>query len=193
MMNYQKYSKGYFMPPEIDLEWAKKDAPDHAPVWCSVDMRDGNQSLIIPMNLDEKLAFYKMLIKVGFKEIEVGFPSASQTDFDFVRQLIDDHKRLSDLCAELTAQRDTLRSEKRTLEERVRELDAELARMVFHELSHQVVYVNDDTMFNESYATAVERLGVAQWLKTEASAAARGKVIQAARCSVRVCSVHRFA
>ena len=55
MMNYQKYSKGYFMPPEIDLEWAKKDAPDKAPIWCSVDMRDGNQALIIPMNLDEKL------------------------------------------------------------------------------------------------------------------------------------------
>ena len=87
MMNYQKYSKGYFMPPEIDLEWAKKDAPDHAPVWCSVDMRDGNQSLIIPMNLDEKLAFYKMLIKVGFKEIEVGFPAASDTEYEFLRRL----------------------------------------------------------------------------------------------------------
>ena len=66
MMNYQKYSKGYFMPPEMDLEWAKKDALDKAPVWCSVDMRDGNQALIIPMNLDEKLEFYKMLLKVGF-------------------------------------------------------------------------------------------------------------------------------
>ena len=89
MMNYQKYSKGYFMPPEIDLEWAKKDAPDKAPIWCSVDMRDGNQALIIPMNLDEKLEFYKMLLKVGFKEIEVGFPAASETEYTFLRTLID--------------------------------------------------------------------------------------------------------
>jgi hypothetical protein len=86
MMNYQKYSKGYFMPPEIDLEWAKKDAPDHAPVWCSVDLRDGNQSLIIPMSLEEKLEFYKMLLKVGFKEIEIGFPAASETEYEFLRR-----------------------------------------------------------------------------------------------------------
>ena len=73
MPAHKKYSKGYFLPPTIDLDWAKKEYPDHAPIWCSVDLRDGNQALVIPMSLDEKIEFYKMLVKVGFKEIEVGF------------------------------------------------------------------------------------------------------------------------
>ena len=78
-MNHTKYTKGYYMPPEIRLDWLRKDAPDKAPIWCSVDLRDGNQSLIIPMSLDEKLAFFDLLVRVGFKEIEVGFPAASET------------------------------------------------------------------------------------------------------------------
>ena len=89
MQNYTKYRKGYYLPPVLDLSWAKKEYPDHAPVWCSVDLRDGNQSLIIPMSLDEKIEFYKMLVKIGFKEIEVSFPSASEDDFNFVRDLIE--------------------------------------------------------------------------------------------------------
>ena len=104
MKNYQKYSKGYFMPPEIDLEWAKKDAPDKAPVWCSVDMRDGNQALIIPMNLDEKLEFYKMLLKVGFKEIEVGFPAASETEYEFLRRLVEDDLIPDDVTIQVLTQ-----------------------------------------------------------------------------------------
>ncbi len=104
MMNYQKYSKGYFMPPEMDLEWAKKDAPDKAPVWCSVDMRDGNQALIIPMNLDEKLEFYKMLLKVGFKEIEVGFPAASETEYEFLRRLVEDDLIPDDVTIQVLTQ-----------------------------------------------------------------------------------------
>ena len=103
-MNFHKYSKGYFMPPEIDLEWAKKDAPDHAPVWCSVDMRDGNQALIIPMNLDEKLEFYKMLLEVGFKEIEVGFPAASDTEYEFLRRLVDDDLIPDDVTIQVLTQ-----------------------------------------------------------------------------------------
>jgi len=104
MMNYQKYSKGYFMPPEMDLEWAKKDAPDKAPIWCSVDMRDGNQALIIPMNLDEKLEFYKMLLKVGFKEIEVGFPAASETEYEFLRRLVEDDLIPDDVTIQVLTQ-----------------------------------------------------------------------------------------
>ncbi|MBO6201981.1 MAG: 2-isopropylmalate synthase, partial [Selenomonas sp.] len=103
-MNYQKYSKGYFMPPEMDLEWAKKDAPDKAPIWCSVDMRDGNQALIIPMNLDEKLEFYKMLLKVGFKEIEVGFPAASETEYEFLRRLVEDDLIPDDVTIQVLTQ-----------------------------------------------------------------------------------------
>ena len=63
-------------------EWTKKDHIEKAPAWCSVDLRDGNQSLIVPMSLDEKLEFYDMLIKIGFKEIEVGFPAASETEYE---------------------------------------------------------------------------------------------------------------
>lgn len=104
MMNYKKYSKGYFMPPEIDLEWAKKDAPDHAPIWCSVDLRDGNQSLMIPMSLDEKLEFYKTLIKIGFKEIEVGFPAASETEYAFLRRLVEDNLIPDDVTVQVLTQ-----------------------------------------------------------------------------------------
>ena len=89
MKNVEKYQKGYFMPPEIDYSWLKKEYPDQAPVWCSVDLRDGNQALVVPMSLDEKLEFYKMLIKMGFKEIEVGFPAASDTEYALIRRLIE--------------------------------------------------------------------------------------------------------
>lgn len=89
MENYKKYARGYFLPPEITADWAKKEYIDHAPIWCSVDLRDGNQSLIVPMSLDEKIAFFKLLVSVGFKEIEVGFPAASETEYDFLRALID--------------------------------------------------------------------------------------------------------
>ncbi len=89
MMDATKYKRNYFMPPEQSLDWAKKEYIDKAPAWCSVDLRDGNQALIVPMSLDEKIEFYKMLVKVGFKEIEVGFPAASETEYDFLRALID--------------------------------------------------------------------------------------------------------
>ena len=79
MMNPNKYERQYFMPPETSLEWTKKEYITKAPTWCSVDLRDGNQALIIPMSLDEKVEFFKYLVKVGFKEIEVGFPAASET------------------------------------------------------------------------------------------------------------------
>jgi 2-isopropylmalate synthase len=89
MMNVQKYQKGYYMPPVVDMSWTKKEYADHAPIWCSVDLRDGNQSLIIPMSLEDKIEFYKMLVKMGFKEIEVGFPAASETEYAFLRTLVE--------------------------------------------------------------------------------------------------------
>lgn len=88
-MNYKKYTRQYFMPPETCMEWAKKDHVDHAPVWCSVDLRDGNQALVVPMTLEQKLDFFKLLVKIGFKEIEVGFPAASETEYEFLRALIE--------------------------------------------------------------------------------------------------------
>lgn len=77
------------MPPKDCMEWAKKEYISKAPVWCSVDLRDGNQALVEPMSLEEKLEFFKLLVKVGFKEIEVGFPAASETEYEFLRTLIE--------------------------------------------------------------------------------------------------------
>lgn len=104
MENHKKYSKGYFMPPEIDYSFMNKEYPDHAPIWCSVDLRDGNQSLIIPMSLDEKIEFYKTLVKIGFKEIEVGFPAASDTEYALLRRLIEDNLIPDDVTVQVLTQ-----------------------------------------------------------------------------------------
>ncbi len=92
------------MPPEIILDWASKEYPTKAPVWCSVDLRDGNQSLIIPMSLDEKIEFYKTLVKVGFKEIEVGFPAASDTEYALLRKLIEENLIPDDVTVQVLTQ-----------------------------------------------------------------------------------------
>ena len=89
MMDATKYQTGYYPAPRSNREWAERDHIDQAPVWCSVDLRDGNQSLVIPMDLGEKLVFYRKLIQIGFREIEVGFPAASETEYEFLRTLID--------------------------------------------------------------------------------------------------------
>jgi len=89
MQNCNKYKIGYFMPPERSTKWVNKDHADKAPVWCSVDLRDGNQALIVPMSLEEKLEFFTFLVELGFKEIEVGFPAASDTEYEFLRTLIE--------------------------------------------------------------------------------------------------------
>ena len=89
MENCKKYTRGYFMPPVNEYKWVKKEYIDKAPIWCSVDLRDGNQSLIVPMSLEEKVEFFKELVKIGFKEIEVGFPAASETEYVFLRTLIE--------------------------------------------------------------------------------------------------------
>src|SRR5690625_1285583 len=83
-----------FVPFEHDFSertWPSKRIT-HPPIWMSTDLRDGNQSLIEPMSVERKLRFFEQLIQIGFKEIEVGFPSASQTDFDFVRKLVDENR-----------------------------------------------------------------------------------------------------
>ena len=91
MKNVEKYQPLYYMPPEEHTGWVKQDRITKAPIWCSVDLRDGNQALITPMSLDEKLKYYKFLLGIGFKEIEVGFPAASETEYAFMRTLIDDN------------------------------------------------------------------------------------------------------
>ena len=104
MKNYQKYEKSYFMPPEITYDWVKKDAVEQPPKWCSVDLRDGNQALIEPMSLDEKLEFFQMLVDIGFKEIEVGFPAASETEYQFMRTLIEKNMIPDDVTVQVLTQ-----------------------------------------------------------------------------------------
>ena len=87
---YDKYEKQFFAPSGVTMDWTKKNYIDKPPMWCSVDLRDGNQALIIPMSLEEKLEFFKLLCRVGFKEIEVGFPAASETEYEFCRKIIDE-------------------------------------------------------------------------------------------------------
>ena len=104
MEGYQKYEKAYFMPPEPCYDWVKKDGLDKAPIWCSVDLRDGNQALIEPMSLEEKLEFFQLLLDVGFKEIEVGFPAASETEYLFLRTLIEKNMIPDDVTIQVLTQ-----------------------------------------------------------------------------------------
>lgn len=86
------------------MRWMMKDAVDHAPIWCSVDLRDGNQALVIPMSLEEKLEFYQKLIAIGFKEIEVGFPAASETEYAFLRTLVEKDMIPDDVTVQVLTQ-----------------------------------------------------------------------------------------
>lgn len=104
MMNCSKYKRQYYMPPEVCNDWVNKEYIDKAPAWCSVDLRDGNQALIIPMSLEEKIEFFKLLVKVGFKEIEVGFPAASETEYEFLRALIDQNLIPEDVTIQVLTQ-----------------------------------------------------------------------------------------
>lgn len=103
-MNYKKYQRGYFMPPESCTDWVHKEYITETPIWCSVDLRDGNQALIVPMSLEEKINFFKALVKVGFKEIEVGFPAASETEYTFLRTLIEDDLIPDDVTIQVLTQ-----------------------------------------------------------------------------------------
>lgn len=99
-----KYGKSYFMPPVVTYDWVTKDYIDKAPIWCSVDLRDGNQALVEPMGLSEKLEYFKMLIEIGFKEIEVGFPAASDTEYQFIRALIERNMIPDDVTIQVLTQ-----------------------------------------------------------------------------------------
>ena len=102
MLNVKRYKR----VPAINYperEWPNKQI-ESAPVWCSVDLRDGNQALIEPMVVEEKIEFFNMLVKLGFKEIEVGFPAASQIEFDFLRQLVERHLIPDDVRVQVLVQ-----------------------------------------------------------------------------------------
>lgn len=102
MLNYKKYKR--FETVKLnDRTWPDNEITK-APIWCSVDLRDGNQSLINPMTVEEKVEFFKLLVKLGFKEIEVGFPSASQIEYDFLRKLVDENHIPDDVRVQVLTQ-----------------------------------------------------------------------------------------
>lgn len=104
MENVKNYQRGYYMPPVKSTKWVDKEYIDKAPLWCSVDLRDGNQALIVPMSLDEKIEFFKELVRIGFKEIEVGFPAASETEYQFCRTLIEENLIPDDVTIQVLTQ-----------------------------------------------------------------------------------------
>ncbi len=102
MLNYKRYKRN----PVINYperQWPNKEI-EKAPIWCSVDLRDGNQALIEPMNVDEKMEMFELLLKLGFKEIEIGFPAASQIEYDFLRKLVADNKIPDDVKVQVLTQ-----------------------------------------------------------------------------------------
>ena len=102
MLNYKRYKRNPVLHyPE--RQWPNKEI-EKAPIWCSVDLRDGNQALIEPMNVDEKMEMFDLLLKLGFKEIEIGFPAASQIEYDFLRQLVAEHKIPDDVKVQVLTQ-----------------------------------------------------------------------------------------
>ena len=102
MLNYKHYKRVPVLHyPE--REWPDKEI-EKAPVWCSVDLRDGNQALVEPMNVEEKLEMFQLLVKLGFREIEIGFPAASQIEFDFLRRLVDEDLIPDDVTVQVLTQ-----------------------------------------------------------------------------------------
>lgn len=102
MLNYKRYKR----VPVVDFKertWPNKEI-EKAPIWCSVDLRDGNQALIEPMVVEEKIEFFNLLVKLGFKEIEIGFPSASQIEYDFLRQLVERNLIPDDVTVQVLTQ-----------------------------------------------------------------------------------------
>ena len=102
MLNYKKYKR----VPVVDYperEWPNKEI-EKAPIWCSVDLRDGNQALIDPMNVEEKMEMFRLLLKLGFKQIEIGFPAASQIEYDFLRKLVAENMIPDDVQVQVLTQ-----------------------------------------------------------------------------------------
>lgn len=104
MKNVNKYTRQFFPIKNPPMKWMEKTCIEKAPIWCSVDLRDGNQALITPMSLEEKLEFFKVLVKIGFKEIEIGFPAASETEYEFCRTLIENDMIPDDVTIQVLTQ-----------------------------------------------------------------------------------------
>ncbi len=104
MKHTNKYKPAYYPAYDTPMRWVSKNHIEKAPIWCSVDLRDGNQSLTVPMSLEEKIEFFDFLVQIGFKEIEVGFPAASETEYEFLRTLIEQNRIPSDVTVQVLTQ-----------------------------------------------------------------------------------------
>ena len=104
MRNAEKYTRQFFAAPASASDWMQKTYIDRAPQWCSVDLRDGNQALVIPMTPEEKLEYFSALVKAGFKEIEIGFPAACDTEYAFCRTLIEEDLIPDDVTIQVLTQ-----------------------------------------------------------------------------------------
>lgn len=104
MVNASRYTRQFFPVKNPTRKWLDKTYIEKPPIWCSVDLRDGNQSLIVPMSLEQKLDFFKLLVELGFKEIEVGFPAASETEYTFLRTLIENNMIPDDVTVQVLTQ-----------------------------------------------------------------------------------------
>lgn len=153
MMDYRKYQRQYFLPPYPCMKWAEKDYVDKAPVWCSVDLRDGNQALVVPMTLEQKIGFFKLLCKVGFKEIEVGFPAASETEYVFLRTLIEQNLIPDDVTIQVLTQArehiirktfDALRGAKQAIVHVYNSTSVAQREQVFHKSKEEILKIAVD-------------------------------------------------
>lgn len=104
MVNASRYTRQFFPVKNPTRKWLDKTYIEKPPIWCSVDLRDGNQSLIVPMSLEQKIDFFKLLVELGFKEIEVGFPAASETEYTFLRTLIENDMIPDDVTVQVLTQ-----------------------------------------------------------------------------------------
>ena len=166
MKNVEKYQRGYFMPPFECNDWVKKEYVDKAPIWCSVDLRDGNQALVVPMSLEQKLEFFTLLCKLGFKEIEVGFPAASETEYEFLRALIDRNLIPNDVTIQVLTQSrehiiaktfEALKGVKRAIVHLYNSTSVAQRQQVFKKSNEEIIEIakNGARLFNE-YASKME-------------------------------------
>ena len=160
MKHVEKYRPLYYMPPERHTDWIQQDRLTKAPAWCSVDLRDGNQALITPMNLEEKLACFRFLLQIGFKEIEVGFPAASETEYTFLRTIIDENMIPDDVTIQVLTQSrphiieqtfDAIRGAKRVCVHLYNSTSEAQRRQVFRLSEDEIIAIAEDGArhFNE--------------------------------------------
>ncbi len=169
MIYQNKYEKQYFTPSGVTMDWTKRDALDTPPTWCSVDLRDGNQALVIPMSLEEKLDFFKLLCRVGFKEIEIGFPAASETEYTFCRTLIEQDLIPDDVTIQVLTQ-----SREHIIAKTFEALDG--AKHAIVHLYNSTSVAQREQVFRRSKEQIIEIAELGAKLCNEYKAKAKGKI-----------------